>query len=775
MSYLPKVRPALLLWVILSASLHVQGQVKDCTRTITIVVKEQESGQPYAGSNFSLAQQQGFTDENGLALLSFPCTFKLTDNAVKVDGVVLKPQQIFHRGDTLLLTVPVYKNQLETINVTDQKRAIASYNAQSSLSSEEMLRFRGKSLAAMASNLAGVNMIQTGAEIAKPMINGMSNNRILILNNGVRQEGQQWGAEHAPEIDAMSVAQISVVKGAEAIRYGRDAIGGVLLVNPNPLPYHSEKPEIGLALIGNSNGRKGIADVRLGSALGKDKSWAWRAQSSLSRGGNYKTPEYFLDNTGNKSFNYSLGLGHKNDKHTIEGFFSSYNNEVGIFKGSHIGDTLDLQSRIRSGRPFEDGSFYYNIGAPRQWVQHQLFKLNAQFLLSDRWTLDALYSFQYDRRREFDIRRQDVSSLPSIDLKLAYQTLKVEAKYKKDNWTNIVGLEGDMYVNNNTPDLFTTPIIPNYDSKALGAFALSKLVRSKVGWELGLRYDYYNLNAAGYNSRNEYYGGEHTFSKLNASIGMSMDVFNGLQWFSNLGTAWRPPTVNELYSSGLHHGAAQYELGDSSLNAEQSVKWINSLKWESKHKQVQTQVDVYAQYFGNYIYLNPSLSYVQSLRGAFPVFNYKSTEAFFWGIDLHGKWNITDPLSYDLKASLIRAKDIGNNNFLPFIPSDRLSQTLSYGIKLSKNISNLGFWLRNDLVNRQSRYHANSDYAPPPDAYSLFALGMNSSLQLKGNIVNLNLSVENLFNTEYKDYLNRYRYYAHDIGRNISLKINYLF
>ena len=775
MSYLPKVRLAFLIGLIQSTSLTVKGQNSDCTRMLTIVVKEQESGQPYVGSSFTVAQQQGFTDEHGTAALSFPCTFKLSDDAVQVDGIVLKPQQIYHQGDSLFVTVPLYKNQLEVISVTAQKRAVASYNAQSSLSNAEMLQLRGKSLAAMAANLAGVNMIQTGAEIAKPMINGMSNNRILILNNGVRQEGQQWGAEHAPEIDAMSVAQVAVVKGAEAIRYGRDAIGGVLLVSPSALPYKSERPEIGLSLVGNSNGQKGLADVRIGSALGKDKNWAWRAQSSLSRGGNYKTPEYYLDNTGNKSFNYSLGLGHKNDKHTIEGFFSSYNNEVGIFKGSHIGDTLDLQSRIRNGRPFENGSFYYTIGAPRQWVKHQLFKLNAQFLLNDRWTLDALYSFQYDRRREFDIRRQDVSSLPSIDLKLTYQTFKVEAKYKKNNWTNILGAQGDLYVNNNTPDLFTTPIIPNYDSKALGIFALSKLLQPKTGWEIGLRYDYYNLNAAGYNSRNEYYGGQHTFGKLNASIGMSTDLLDGLQWFSNIGTTWRPPTVNELYSSGLHHGAAQYELGDSTLDAEQSVKWINSLKWEGKHKRLQVQLDAYAQYFGNYIYLDPSLSYVQSLRGAFPVFNYKSTLAFFWGVDLHGKWAFNDHLGYDLKASLIRAKDISNNSYLPFIPSDRLSHTLSYGTKVSKQLSNLGIWLRNDLVNRQDRYHANSDYAPPPEAYSLLALGLSSSFTLKGSTLNLNLAVENVFNTEYKDYLNRYRYYAHDIGRNFSIKINYLF
>lgn len=749
------------------------AQAKECYAVLNILVEEQQGHAGIAGVFVSIAKQTAVTNDSGMATMTLPCKLKLNAELIMVDNLPAQSGDWQQRGDTLIVKLPAQSTQLKDVLVLSKRKVVQSFNAQSSLSTAELSRLRGKSIAEMASHLSGVSMMQTGSEIAKPMINGMSSNRILIVNNGVRQEGQQWGAEHAPEIDAMQVAQVAVVKGAEAIRYGRDAIGGVLLVSPESLPYGHKKLHTSLTLIGNSNSRKGIGDVQLESAFGKSAQWAWRAQGSASRGGNYQTPNYYLNNTGNQSLNYSAAIGYKKSRVQMEAFYSHVDNTIGIFSGAHIGDTLDLQQRIRNGRPFDNGSFSYTIGAPRQWVQHDLFKLNAKYDWNANWSFDAIYSFQYDRRREYDLRRQDLSALPSIDLKLMYQSLKAEAKYKSGRWNSILGVQGDLYVNNNTPDLHTTPIIPNYDSKAMGLYVIGKHIGDKVAWEAGLRFDTYDLNAAGYDSRNVWYGGAHNFRKLNVSLGMSTTLFPNLQWLSNLGSAWRPPTVNELYSSGLHHGAAQYELGDSSLKAEQSLKWSNAFKWQSKAKRLIVDLDVYAQYFEHYIYLNPSLTYVQSLRGAFPVFNYKSTQALFWGADLHFGWAIHSDFHYDVNASLIRAKDLSQDAFLPFIPSDRISHTLNYSSKVSNAIPEVGFWIKNDWVARQSRYEINSDYAAPPPGYGLLALGLSTTCKVKAQTINIQFSVENVLNNEYKDYLNRYRYYAHDIGRNFSLKINY--
>jgi iron complex outermembrane receptor protein len=225
-------------------------------------------------------------------------------------------------------------------------------------------------------------MLQTGATIGKPVVNGMHSNRLLILNNGIRQEGQQWGAEHAPEIDPFIAQNISVVKGSEAIRYGAEAIGGVVIIEPPALPsdstIHAE-----VNLVGASNGRSGTVSGMLSGNFKKIPALAWRIQGTAKRSGNLQTADYFLDNTGSKELNYSAALGYNKEHMGFDLFFSHFNTELGIFKESHIGSTEDLYSHIEHGRPFDNGSFYYAIDAPKQQVVHNLFKATGHIHLND--------------------------------------------------------------------------------------------------------------------------------------------------------------------------------------------------------------------------------------------------------------------------------------------------------------------------------------------------------------------------------------------------------
>ena len=166
----------------------------------------------------------------------------------------------------------------------------------------------GNELAKVLSNAAGVSMIQTGATIAKPVIHGLHSNRILILNNEVRQEGQQWGADHAPEIDPTVADQITVVKGAEAVRYGADALGGIIIISPNKLPYgdglHGE-----LTPSFATNGRKLATSLKLESSVPKLHEWAWRVQGTVKRSGDISTANYLLNNTAAREANFSVATG----------------------------------------------------------------------------------------------------------------------------------------------------------------------------------------------------------------------------------------------------------------------------------------------------------------------------------------------------------------------------------------------------------------------------------------------------------------------------------
>ncbi|RQO30480.1 TonB-dependent receptor [Taibaiella sp. KBW10] len=756
---------------------NAAGQKPKCNHTLAVLVKDAASGESLIGADVQTDNLHIQTDVAGLAPLQNVCPESRIHIHVTLERYKAIDETILiGQTDTITLSMQPLSKDLSEVQVIGHHTEVKSANAQASIAGAALEQVKGNNIAAMASKLSGVTMLQTGASIAKPVINGMTGNRILILNNGVRQEGQQWGAEHAPEIDGMTADNITVVKGAESVRYGRDAIGGVLLINPPALPYHFSGIHGTVNLMGMSNGRKGVGGLMLNGALGKQKNWAWRVQSSLAESGNYRTPEYFLDNTGTRERNYSAALGYNQKKWNVEGYYSHYNNEIGIFKGSHIGDTTDLKARIANGRPFDNGSFYYGIDAPRQVVQHDLGKLKAHYHLNEQWNLDAQYSLQHDRRQEYDIRRGGRTSIPSIDLKLLYQELNIEAAYTEGkHWKGNIGINGSTTVNNNEPDLYTVPLIPNYDAQNLGLFALARYLGKDYTIEGGLRYDYQRLNAAGYDAANHAYGGRKSYENLSATLGINYSPNNRWRLMSNAGTAWRPPTVNELYSTGLHHGAAQYELGDSTLRAEKSVKWMNTIAFTNYKRNLSVELNAYVNYFDNYIYLNPSLTYFQSLRGAFPVFNYKSTNALFTGLDLMANYALNTHWDYNIKGSIIRAKDISNDRFLPFIPSDRLSHSIKYSTAIAKNVKSGYISLEHVMVAKQTRYEAGSDYAPPPQGYQLLNLGAGLDWTLGKQSININLGVNNLTNQLYKEYMNRFRYYAHDLGRSVELRIAYKF
>ena len=212
---------------------------------------------------------------------------------------------------------------------------------------------------------------KTGPSIFKPMIHGLHSNRVLILNNGIRQEGQQWGSEHGPEIDPFIASELKVVKGANGVRYGPDAIAGVVLVEPAAL---RDSAGLGgrLDLVGMSNGRTGAVSGMLEGNFGKIPALAWRVQGTLKRGGDVHTPDYFLNNTGLREYNFSAAAGWTKKNYGVDVFYSQFNTDIGIFGGAHIGNLTDLELAIERDTPLVVTPFSYEIGRPFQHIEHEL-------------------------------------------------------------------------------------------------------------------------------------------------------------------------------------------------------------------------------------------------------------------------------------------------------------------------------------------------------------------------------------------------------------------
>ena len=641
----------------------------------------------------------------------------------------------------------------------------------------------GEELAKVLTTVAGVSMIQTGATIAKPVIHGLHSNRILILNNEVRQEGQQWGADHAPEIDPAVADKITVIKGADAVRYGSDALGGVVVIAPNQLPYgdglHGQ-----LSPSFASNGRKSATTLKLESGLPGLLHWAWRVQGTLKRSGDIHTADYMLNNTAAAEANFSAAIGMRQEAGSAELFYSRYENESGVFYGSHIGNLDDLLARFEIGRPLTTYPFSYSIEAPKQKVIHHLLKAKAYYFLPFGGKLTAQYAFQKDIRQEFSVRRLDRTRIPALNMWLTTHLAEVFwENMDTQHWKTLVGGSFSLQDNYNQPGTGVVPVIPNFASVGYGAFAIEKYHKDNWNAEAGLRYDYKYLSADGYDMYSQRYGGEHDFHNITYSLGGAWQATPHTALSSNIGVAWRAPQVNELYSSGLHHGAGTYNLGEASLSPETGAKWITSLSYTHPERGIYLTADAYVQLIKNYIYDYPTGETRTLFSGVYPIFQYTQADALFRGVDIDAslrlaQWGaFAQRLSYGLRGSVVFANELKTDRYFPFIPAPRLSQSLEWKAQPKGLFQTLEASIGHTFVAKQTRFEPSQELvATTPDAYHLFEAAVGSTIAIaEQQTLSVRLSCENLFNQLYKEYTNRFRYYAHDLGRNVYLRLNYNF
>ncbi len=663
--------------------------------------------------------------------------------------------------------------ELKQIDVVGKKNEVVPTQSLVELSGKDLDRSRGLSLGETLQKIPGVTVLQTGPSIFKPVVQGMYGQRVLIMNNGVRQESQQWGSEHAPEVDPFIAGKLTVVKGASSVRYGSDAIGGVILVDPRPL---RKEGGIGgeLNLGAFSNSRAGVGSAIIDYSPVKLPGLSARLQGTIRRGGNSKTPEYYLKNTGFEEYNFSYGLGYLKRKAGIEIFYSQFNTKLGIFSAAHIGNLTDLKLAISSPTPLETSGFSYAIGRPYQKVSHELFKANAYLKTSGGSKVSMLYALQYNDRQEYDKHKPLNDSLaalnnPELELHITTQTAGVLYEHRAiNNFTGSIGVTGINQANIFKGRYF----IPNFKSYAAGIFIIEQWQKNKWMAEVGIRYDYKWLQAF-YYKNNSYEAPQYVFKNISGSIGVAYQISELIKIKANAGTAFRPPHVSELFSNGLHHGAASVEIGDENLKPEQAYNF--SLSPIVQSKRFSGGANIYYTYIDKYIYLAPVFPATLTIRGAFPTFNYKQVNASFTGVDFWLSDSLTKHFSITSKASVVYAYNTTTSERLILTPPTRVENGVTYNFSLGKRIIYPYFSLSNVLVLRKENLPDSSDYAAAPAGYTLFNVQTGFYFKIGKQSMELNFSCTNLMNQKYRDYLDRFRYYADAVGRNFIVRIKMTF
>jgi len=650
--------------------------------------------------------------------------------------------------------------------------------AKKELSVKELNQSRGESLGESLKTITGVTSLNTGSSISKPVIHGLHSDRVLILNNGIRQEGQQWGNEHAPEIDPYIADKLSVIKGADGIRYGANAIAGVVLVEPRAL-RDSAGMNGELNLAGASNGRLGVSSATLDGNIGKLKGLSWRLQGTLKRLGNVTTPNYYLKNTGLKEYNFSWALGFNKEKYGIEIFYSQFNTDIGIFSAAHIGNLTDFQRAIDADEPLESANFTYEINRPFQHIEHELFKVKAYWLTGDLGKLNFIYARQYNLREEYDKhlpRKDSLAALNLPELQFEITTHLGELSWKQ-NRKGAFNTQIGVATINQANTFEGREFIPAFIKYGTGIFLIEKWRSDdfKLELETGLRYDYVYQQVYKWNSRErEYNSYDYTYNNISGSVGAIYKPNDKLTTRVNFGMAWRPPNVSELFSDGLHHGAAAVEYGDTNLIAEKAYNTILAVDYVNKGFLL--QVEGYYNYINNFIYLKPTIPATLTIRGAFPTFNYTQVDAALTGIDLKMSYQFVNHLTWTGKTSFLNAYNLTANEWLVGMPANRFENILEYKLSKLKKLKDVYLEIGIQSVLKQNHIPVNSDYSPPPNAYNLLSAGFGFGIPLvKKQQLIVDFKIKNLLNTAYRDYLNRFRYYTDEMGRNYTLKLKLTF
>jgi iron complex outermembrane receptor protein len=619
-----------------------------------------------------------------------------------------------------------------------------------------------------------VSSLKNGSGISKPVIHGLTGNRVAILNNGLVQAGQQWGADHAPEIDPFTADRITVIKGVETIAYGGNTLGGAVLVEPGSI---AKDPHLHGATqyVLETNGWQHT----LSSRLEKSGRFAdWRVLGTFKQGGDHQTPTYFLRNTGVREQSLAAQVQKTIGESWYNTLYYSYFHlNIGILRGAHVGNLTDLETAIGRAEPFfTEADFSYRLEEPRQEVGHHLLKYNSKYFLTADQFLELTYGLQVNHRQEFDVRRGDRSDRPALDLQLFSHFVDFHWQDESGKVQKKIGIQFRNNENDNQPNTGVLPLLPDYESSVLGAYLIWNGEWHQLDWQLGGRFDYNMLDVAAISRdlprRVEYF--DHQFSQFSLAGGLEKSWHKNGYTKLNVGLAERAPEVNELYSNGLHQGVSGIEEGRADLQTERSLKVILTqvLEWKERFF---LEASLYHQLIQDFIYLQPEEEVRLTIRGAFPVFTYQQDNATISGLDLTSKWVFAPQWEWQNRYALVRGQNRVLDEPLVAMPADNWMSTVSRSWEAWGGFSEPQIGLSGQYVWQQSRLLPSQDFLAPPPAYFLLNVNFSTEKNWNKGTLHLHLQLSNVLNTTYRDYLNRLRYYADEEGRNVKLNLRYEF
>ena len=700
-------------------------------QTLAGRVTDAQTGQPLPGATVALpALDRGTTtDADGLYRLDLPdgralrVVFSYVGYTADVRVLTLGPGE--ERLDVALAPSIVEAPDVVVSATSRASDVLSTPQSVAVLDARLLDREAGGSVFDGLDEAAGVRLLKTGPAIAKPVIRGLTAQRVLVVNDGVRQEGQGWGDEHAPEIGAADVDRIEVVRGPASLIYGSDALGGVVQTTQEDLftaGLHGSARATSVSVTQQTDG-----DLHLGLA---QNGWGADVRAGLLRAGAVRTPTGLIPNSAQDLETLSGRLGRQLGEGQVVVEAGAFRQEIGLFEP----DEAET-----------DGDGRYTIAQPSQRVAHDRAVARLDLPLGDH-RLDVVSAVQQNRRREFE----DDGDVPALSLRLT--TLTTDARLHHAPVGPVFGTVGVSAMHQENETLAEETLIPGGTTVNGAVYVTEELVLARVTLDAGARLDLRRLDVEatpdlGVEAQTRDY------AALTGALGAAWQPRRDLSVALNLGRAFRAPVLQELFGNGVHEGTLRFERGDPTLRPETSLALDGVVRYLTPH------VYAEASAFSNAIdgYITPSPTGAVDPESGFQIYDFVQTDAHLSGLEarvdvhphaLHG-------LGLHLAGDVTRGVARGADEPLPFVPPARLRTAIEYRAGSLGRVADVELRAGPTFVAAQRRPELADEV--PTEAYTTWDLSASASFAAGGVVVTPVLAVDNVLDADYVDPLSRYR------------------
>jgi iron complex outermembrane receptor protein len=665
---------------------------------------------------------------------SYPVSFALIGYQPAVRRVTIGAVDV-----TLDVTLTPAVLELAPLQVTASPvatTALASPQPVSVLSGDELQVSPRSSLGAQLEGQPGLRNLSTGVGIGKPVIRGLTSNRVLVLVNGQRLENAQWGDEHGPNLETADVDRIEIIRGPASVLYGSDALGGVINVIPPLLPDAGGGPARFRARMSTAYGTNNQALDGVLTLEGASGPVGFRVSASGRTSDDVKTPEGLLANSGNRAVAGSLSLGSR-------GRWGSF--------------TLEYAGRDERVEIHEDPAEEPDFTGFQRIGEHR-FRGTLSLSAGSGSRLEILTGFERNRRREFE-----EAGATDVALGLLSRTLTgdLHLHHALGRLAGTVGLSALR----TTFDKFgEETLIPASATNGLGVFFFEQAEAGRWNLSFGARFDHRRLTAEADDDLG-ITDQRRTWNSVTGNVGALYRATDRVALVLNLGRGFRAPSSFELFSNGVHEGTARFERGSATLEDETSLNGDLALRVQTGN--LSAEIGGFVNRVENYIYPDPTGAF--DPESGLQIFDYTQGDARLIGFEAAAQAHLSRVVHVKASADYVRGANLTTDQPLPFIPPLRLTYELRLegadrGVIREPHVS-----LGGESNLRQTRLDPD-DFGPP--GYTLIHLGAGLGLATRAGEFHVDVDVRNLFDKAYAGFLSRYKLYALDQGRNLTVRVS---